>query len=78
VSCSPAPRATHAQTKVSVDARKANDRCTGTVNQYSRRVAIVQTGWRTQLSLGVLASCIIGTCIVLLSTAQNEETKGAK
>ena len=46
-----------------------------TVNQYSRRVAIVQTGWKTQLSLGVLASCIVGTCVVLLATAASD-TKG--
>ncbi|GJN66818.1 hypothetical protein VFPFJ_01029 [Purpureocillium lilacinum] len=37
-----------------------------TVNKYSRRVAIVQSGWRTQLVLGMLAGAIIGTCIVLL------------
>ncbi|KAJ6444558.1 AP-2 complex subunit sigma [Purpureocillium lavendulum] len=37
-----------------------------TVNKYSRRVAIVQSGWRTQLVLGMLAGAIIGTCVVLL------------
>ncbi|QPG94889.1 hypothetical protein C2857_007221 [Epichloe festucae Fl1] len=38
-----------------------------TVNEYSRRAAIVQTGWRTQLILGMVAFCIVGTCVVLLA-----------
>ncbi|KAG6020756.1 hypothetical protein E4U41_002736 [Claviceps citrina] len=37
-----------------------------TVNMYGRRAAIVQTGWRTQLILGIVAFCITGTCVVLL------------
>ncbi|KAG8425242.1 hypothetical protein J3458_001967 [Metarhizium acridum] len=37
-----------------------------TVNKYSKKAAIVQTGWRTQLILGTLAFCIIGSSIVLL------------
>ncbi|KAF4513435.1 hypothetical protein G6O67_000708 [Ophiocordyceps sinensis] len=37
-----------------------------TVNKYGRRAAIVQTGWRTQLLLALLALCIIGTCVVLI------------
>ncbi|KAG5980876.1 hypothetical protein E4U55_003545 [Claviceps digitariae] len=37
-----------------------------TVNKYGRRLAIVQTGWRTQLSLGIVAFCIFATCVVLL------------
>ncbi|KAI9171110.1 hypothetical protein HJFPF1_00590 [Paramyrothecium foliicola] len=37
-----------------------------TVNKYSRRTAIVQTGWKTQLILGATATCIVGTCIILL------------
>ncbi|PHH87258.1 hypothetical protein CDD83_9124 [Cordyceps sp. RAO-2017] len=41
-----------------------------TVNKYGRRAAIVQTGWRTQLVLAVLALCIIGTCAVLLVVPQ--------
>ncbi|KAG5998146.1 hypothetical protein E4U52_001512 [Claviceps spartinae] len=37
-----------------------------TVNKYGRRAAIVQTGWRTQLILGLVALCIFATCMVLL------------
>ncbi|KAM4056898.1 hypothetical protein HRG_003761 [Hirsutella rhossiliensis] len=37
-----------------------------TINKYGRRAAIVQTGWRTQLLLAILALCIIGTCVVLI------------
>ncbi|KAK1522131.1 uncharacterized protein CCOS01_09843 [Colletotrichum costaricense] len=37
-----------------------------TVNKYSRKAAIVQTGWRTQLVLAVVALSIVGTCVVLL------------
>ncbi|TEA18431.1 hypothetical protein C8034_v011041 [Colletotrichum sidae] len=37
-----------------------------TVNKYSRKAAIVQTGWRTQLVLSFVALSIVGTCVVLL------------
>lgn len=37
-----------------------------TINQYSRRVAIVQTGWRTQSIMILIALAIVGTCVVLL------------
>lgn len=37
-----------------------------TVNQYSRKVAIVQSGWRTQFLMSFIALFIFGTCIVLL------------
>ncbi|PHH70922.1 hypothetical protein CDD80_5653 [Ophiocordyceps camponoti-rufipedis] len=37
-----------------------------TVNKYGKKAAIVQTGWKTQLVLVVLALCIIGTCAILL------------
>ncbi|KAK3339241.1 hypothetical protein B0H65DRAFT_475839 [Neurospora tetraspora] len=37
-----------------------------TVNKYSRRAAIVQTGWRTQTIMGVIALSIVGACITLL------------
>ncbi|GAB0133044.1 hypothetical protein EsDP_00001461 [Epichloe bromicola] len=43
---------------------------TKTVNEYSRRAAIVQTGWRTQLILGMVAFCIAGTCVVLLAVTE--------
>ncbi|PTB70672.1 hypothetical protein BBK36DRAFT_1175115 [Trichoderma citrinoviride] len=37
-----------------------------TVNLYGRRAAIVQSGWKTQIVLGIIATSIIGTCIILL------------
>ncbi|ETS05492.1 hypothetical protein M419DRAFT_71079 [Trichoderma reesei RUT C-30] len=37
-----------------------------TVNLYGRRAAIVQSGWKTQIVLGIIAASIIGTCIILL------------
>ncbi|KDN60530.1 hypothetical protein CSUB01_02155 [Colletotrichum sublineola] len=41
-----------------------------TVNKYSRKTAIVQTGWRTQLVLSIVALSIVGTCVVLLVIAR--------
>ncbi|KAM0323474.1 hypothetical protein ACHAQA_008753 [Verticillium albo-atrum] len=41
-----------------------------TVNKYSRKAAIVQTGWKTQLLLSIVAIAIIGTCVVLLVIAK--------
>ncbi|KAK3318538.1 hypothetical protein B0H66DRAFT_242448 [Apodospora peruviana] len=38
----------------------------GTVNKYSRRAAIVQTGWKTQAVMATIASCIVGSCVTLL------------
>ncbi|KAJ3484637.1 hypothetical protein NLG97_g7004 [Lecanicillium saksenae] len=38
----------------------------GTVNLYSKRAAIVQSGWRTQTVLGILSAAIFATCVVLL------------
>ncbi|KAI0874676.1 hypothetical protein GGS24DRAFT_458593 [Hypoxylon argillaceum] len=37
-----------------------------TVNKYSRRVAIVQSGWRTQFTMSFIAFSIFATCIALL------------
>ncbi|KAI1168313.1 hypothetical protein F5B18DRAFT_646845 [Nemania serpens] len=37
-----------------------------TVNKYSRRVAIVQSGWRTQVIMSVIAFSIFATCLTLL------------
>ncbi|KAI1503866.1 hypothetical protein F5X99DRAFT_78172 [Biscogniauxia marginata] len=37
-----------------------------TVNKYSRKAAIVQTGWRTQSIMSLIALSIVGTCVVLL------------
>ncbi|KAI1103117.1 hypothetical protein F4804DRAFT_244355 [Jackrogersella minutella] len=37
-----------------------------TLDKYSRKVAIVQTGWRTQSIMSLIALSIVGTCVVLL------------
>ncbi|CZS88577.1 hypothetical protein WAI453_010707 [Rhynchosporium graminicola] len=39
-----------------------------TVNKYSRRVAIVQTGWKTQSVLTVIAFSIVAVCVLFLAT----------
>jgi len=39
-----------------------------TVNKYSRRAAIVQTGWKTQSVLTVIAISIVGVCVLFLAT----------
>ncbi|RYP00415.1 hypothetical protein DL764_006514 [Monosporascus ibericus] len=37
-----------------------------TVNKYSRKAALVQTGWKTQSIMSLVALAIISTCVVLL------------
>ncbi|KAK1831398.1 hypothetical protein QBC39DRAFT_259064 [Podospora conica] len=37
-----------------------------TVNKYSRRAAMVQTGWKTQSVMAIVALSIVGSCITLL------------
>lgn len=37
-----------------------------TLDKYSKKVAIVQTGWRTQSIMSLVALSIIGTCVILL------------
>ncbi|CAK4034894.1 hypothetical protein DOTSEDRAFT_136327 [Lecanosticta acicola] len=39
-----------------------------TVNRYSRRQALVQTGWGTQLVFTVVACAIIAACVLFLGT----------
>jgi len=39
-----------------------------TVNKYSRRMAIVQTGWKTQSILTIIALAIVGVCVLFLAT----------
>jgi len=40
-----------------------------TVNKYSRRVAIVQTGWKTQTIFSIVALSIVGVCVLFLATS---------
>ncbi|KAK2871588.1 hypothetical protein FQN49_003037 [Arthroderma sp. PD_2] len=39
-----------------------------TLAKYSRRAALVQSGWKTQVIFCIVAAVIIGTCILFLST----------
>ncbi|KAL3458109.1 hypothetical protein BJX64DRAFT_292471 [Aspergillus heterothallicus] len=39
-----------------------------TVTKYSRKVALVQSGWKTQVTVMVVGGVILGSCIVLLVT----------
>ncbi|RYP13708.1 hypothetical protein DL767_010612 [Monosporascus sp. MG133] len=41
-----------------------------TVNKYSRKAALVQTGWKTQSIMSLVALAIISTCVVLLVVAK--------
>ncbi|KAL4746917.1 hypothetical protein BDW72DRAFT_206916 [Aspergillus terricola var. indicus] len=39
-----------------------------TVKKYSRKAALVQSGWKTQMTFIVVGGVILGSCIVLLVT----------
>ncbi|KAF2739958.1 hypothetical protein EJ04DRAFT_483447 [Polyplosphaeria fusca] len=39
-----------------------------TVTRYSRRAALVQTGWKTQIVFTIVATTIVATCVLFLST----------
>lgn len=39
-----------------------------TVMKYSRKAALVQSGWKTQVVFTVVGVAILGSCIVFLST----------
>ncbi|KAF8856831.1 hypothetical protein BDZ45DRAFT_745010 [Acephala macrosclerotiorum] len=39
-----------------------------TVKKYSRRVAIVQTGWKTQTVFTIVAFSIVAVCVLFLAT----------
>lgn len=41
---------------------------TRTVMKYSRRAALVQSGWKTQVVFTVIGAVILGSCILFLST----------
>ncbi|CAK7268853.1 hypothetical protein SEPCBS119000_003272 [Sporothrix epigloea] len=44
-----------------------------TVNKYSRRLAIVQSGWKTQSIMGAVALAILGSCVTLLAVNKISE-----
>ncbi|KAJ5584839.1 uncharacterized protein N7459_004639 [Penicillium hispanicum] len=39
-----------------------------TVRKYSRKAALVQSGWKTQMVFTVVGTAILGSCILFLST----------
>lgn len=39
-----------------------------TVKKYSRKAALVQSGWRTQIIYSILGAVILGSCILFLVT----------
>lgn len=39
-----------------------------TVTKYSRRAALVQSGWKTQLVFAFVATVILGSCVLFLAT----------
>ncbi|KAI8953678.1 hypothetical protein F4801DRAFT_105041 [Xylaria longipes] len=46
-----------------------------TVNKYSRKVAIVQSGWRTQFIMSFIAFSIFGTCVALIIIDRIQDRK---
>ncbi|KAI1762904.1 hypothetical protein GGR53DRAFT_499707 [Hypoxylon sp. FL1150] len=44
-----------------------------TLDKYSKKVAIVQTGWRTQSIMSLIAISIVGTCVILLVIAKIDQ-----
>ena len=69
------------------------DGSVGTVNLYSKKAAIVQTGWKTQMVskanieetcqanlvkvLGFISVSIFGTCIILLVITRLRDSKSS-
>ncbi|KAA8651329.1 DUF202 domain-containing protein [Aspergillus tanneri] len=39
-----------------------------TVRKYSRKAALVQSGWKTQMTFTVVGAVILGSCILFLAT----------
>lgn len=41
-----------------------------TVMKYSRKAALVQSGWKTQVVITIIGTTILGSCILFLSTGR--------
>ncbi|KAF7716612.1 Uncharacterized protein PECH_000473 [Penicillium ucsense] len=41
-----------------------------TVMKYSRKAALVQSGWKTQVVITIIGTAILGSCILFLSTGR--------
>ncbi|KAG6366524.1 hypothetical protein INS49_000701 [Diaporthe citri] len=48
-----------------------------TVNKYSRKAAIVQSGIKTQLTMGIVSLSIIATCVTLLVVNKMSQELGS-
>ncbi|KAI1749900.1 hypothetical protein F4782DRAFT_532981 [Xylaria castorea] len=46
-----------------------------TINKYSRKVAIVQSGWRTQFIMSFIAFSIFGTCVTFIVIDRIQDRK---
>jgi hypothetical protein len=44
-----------------------------TVTKYSKREAMVQTGWKTQVIFTVVSTSIVAACVLFLSTNPQRE-----
>jgi hypothetical protein len=44
-----------------------------TVTKYSKREAMVQTGWKTQVVFTVVSTSIVAACVLFLSTNPQRE-----
>jgi heme/copper-type cytochrome/quinol oxidase subunit 2 len=44
-----------------------------TVTRYSKREAMVQTGWKTQIVFTVVSTSIVAACVLFLSTNPQKE-----
>jgi len=46
-----------------------------TVIRYSRRSAMVQSGWKTEMVFTVVATSIVAVCVLFLSTSSSSKSK---
>jgi hypothetical protein len=44
-----------------------------TVTRYSKREAMVQTGWKTQIVFTIVSTSIVAACVLFLSTNASKE-----
>ncbi|KAE8147272.1 hypothetical protein BDV25DRAFT_160718 [Aspergillus avenaceus] len=45
-----------------------------TVRKYSRKAALVQSGWKTQMTFTMVGTVILGSCILFLATDAKQST----
>ncbi|KAL9009352.1 MAG: hypothetical protein Q9173_005615 [Seirophora scorigena] len=49
-----------------------------TVVKYGRRTALVQSGWKTQVTFTIVAVAIVAVCVLFLSTNSEKENTKSK